>query len=95
MFNFIDNLFFFDEIKDSDDRILLFIDIANNLTMMNVLSSFELWFIEIYFFILLFNFTILNGKVMNVILFGHYQNLFFTDETNAEEITVIEGIFLC
>ena len=72
MFNFIDNLFFFDEIKDSDDRILLFIDIANNLTMMNVLSSFELWFIEIYFFILLFDFTILNSEVMNVILFSHY-----------------------
>lgn len=75
---------FFDQIEESHRRILFFIDTSQNLTMLNVLISFQLRKISVDFFIFDFDMSILNGVMVQLELFGHDKNLFLAKESYAE-----------
>ena len=95
LINFINICILFYEVENGDCGILFLVDTSNYLTVMNVLPILKFGFFEGYFFILLFYSTILDCVVMDIKLSCHKQHFFLAYESDAEEITVIQSIFLC
>ena len=92
--NFIVQYFLLDKVEDSNSRILFFINTSNNLTMMNKLTLPKIGFFKGDGLIFKFYFAVLNCVVVQLEFLCHYEDFFLTEESNAEQFIVVEGIFL-
>jgi hypothetical protein len=83
----------FQGVKHANNRLLFFVDIAENVDLGEFLSTsleFKLYFDGIFEF----HFGTLDDNVMHLVFVCHYQKLLLTDESNTQAVRVAQGVSL-
>jgi hypothetical protein len=85
-------LFLLDEVEEGDGGILLLIDTAYDLTVVDILILGDFRKGSTDFFILAFDLAVLDGVVMDREVAGEDEDFLLTEEADTEEVRLSDGV---